>query len=97
AAGPVVWQRGLRAGDELVAGRAAEVGADADDDEDFGLDRAVFVARVGRRQLVGIALGQRVGEERIELGQDGELLGRAADDPQRLYRRVHPALLARLV
>ena len=40
AAGPVVGQRGLRRRAELVARRAAEVRADADGDEELGLDRA---------------------------------------------------------
>ena len=48
-AGPVVGQRGLGPGNELVAGRAAEVGADADDKKDLGLDRAVLGLEVDDR------------------------------------------------
>ena len=42
---------GCGAGLELVGRRAAQVGADADRDQDFGLDRAVLVACVLRRRV----------------------------------------------
>src|SRR5689334_12150877 len=70
AALPVVRQRGLRAGLELVAGRAAQVRADTHQDQDLRLDRAVLVLAVlGDR--VGGALGIRVGDLVVRLLQRG--------------------------
>src|SRR5690606_21290539 len=58
---PVVGQRGLGTGGELVARRAAQVGADTDGHKDLGLDRARAVLGVRRRREGG-ALGIRVGK-----------------------------------
>ncbi|MDT4860136.1 hypothetical protein FQZ97_946790 [compost metagenome] len=83
AANPVVRQRWLRAGRELVAGRAAQVGADADADKDLGLDRAVTVQRVsGSRNRLALRIG--IGQLWLDFLQIGQLLFAAAHDPDGL-------------
>jgi hypothetical protein len=72
------------------------VGTDADDDEHLGLDRACLVAGIGRCELVLIALRSGVGQHRIELRKFGDLLRRAADDPDRLAPPFDRELLAGL-
>ena len=61
-----------------------------------GLIERCSLRAYSRRQLVGIALGLRVGELRVELRQRGQLLGRAAHDPDRLAAPFDGELLARL-
>jgi hypothetical protein len=69
------------AGLELGRRRAAEVGTDADGDQDLGLDRARLVLAILRLHvLVGLRIGHRV----IELGQRFEHVLAAVDDPHRL-------------
>ena len=87
---------GCGAGLELVGRRAAQVGADAHGDQEFGLDRAAFVARVLGRQFGGLALGVRVGQLRVDLLQRGQLLRACAHDPHRLAAPFDRHLLARL-
>ena len=96
AARPVRRQRGLRARGELVAGRAAQVRADAHDHQQVRLDRAMFVARVRRRQFIGVALGVGVGQFGRVLGQRGHHFRGPLDDPHRLAAPFHRLLLAHL-
>src|SRR5882672_208407 len=66
AAFPVAGE-GLGPRLQAVLRRAAEVRADADDDEILRLDRAVFVPRILGRELVLLALALGVGDLAIVL------------------------------
>ena len=83
-----MWSRGR--------GTGSQVRADADADEEFFLDGAMRILGVVGRGVL-LAVGSGVGQERLHLGQRGQLLGRAAQDPHRLATPFHGELLARLL
>src|SRR3546814_2766789 len=79
---PACRQAGLGAGREVRVGRAAKVGANADDDQIFGFARAVFVFGEWGRKARAIGIG--VGQIRVVFLQVLELFGGAMQNPYRL-------------
>jgi hypothetical protein len=96
AALPIVWQRGLRAHLEFVAGRAAQVRANTDTDEKFGLDGSHLVACISGRQFVRVALGLRISKLGLYFFQGFQLLWCATDDPNWLATPFNRELFTRL-
>src|SRR5262249_18584085 len=71
----------LRARLEAILRRATEVRADADHHEELRLPRPEFVARVGGRELVLLALALGVGDPVVVPPDRLEHLRRAMQDP----------------